>query len=475
MTFATSLRVAKMDRKNPFLLLRYGFQEKRLQSLPYIQRFSSGSIFSLGRPAQLGDRPESVNPPEFNLPAGKQGIKQDQDRVLIGESPLGLNPSPKFLVHCLDQVGRPQGLPLGFGKTIEGQKLFSRFFQAGDDPGTDLFPFLDELLISLRGFRSILGIDDLVVVFLDLLPDMFGRMNQEIPKLMHRTTLDRDLWPSLGQGPPQARVAVNNHQFRILQPSTHQIFHHHLPGSRRLLGEQMQIHQNLFPGPLDPHHRMHRNPNDLLGQPHLQSQSIQVKINQVFFGQRAFSPIGKDLLQPPDDPRNRALGKRGILQQGRKRPLNPPGIGPREINPQNRRIHPRRPTLIPRNDPAFPLSAGPALAKKTSPRHHQTDFSHANRKLPALTPVPIPPPGFTPLMTASSQSLLQLLSYDHLDAFSNLRPNQISQDIPVKYLFPFLGFCNNFHIHRRSSFRFFSAREIRTEIFSLTHRKDTPI
>src|ERR1700693_5820337 len=143
------------------------------------------------------------------------------------------------------------------------------------------------------------------------------------------------------------------------------------PARDALLPRQAKVQNHTAAVLANTHRDQHWNSRPPLAQPHPRIPAVKKEIDHLLSRQIPTPPRLEVLRQPPHQPRHRILRQRSSPKQRRQRSLDPPRVGPRQIQPQNRLVHTSRPSLISRQNLAAPLLCCFPL-EDPRPRHRKT-------------------------------------------------------------------------------------------------------
>ena len=112
--------------------------------------------------------------------------------------------------------------------------MLAGFFEAGRDRLALDVPLVEECLAFLRDGRSIGGVDHVLIISRDLFGEFLRRMRDQVPELVHRTVLDRQIRPQRCERLLQSGRAVDNGKLGFAQTALGQIIQYGSPRSLAL-------------------------------------------------------------------------------------------------------------------------------------------------------------------------------------------------------------------------------------------------
>ncbi|HXV77489.1 MAG TPA: hypothetical protein VD788_14335, partial [Candidatus Polarisedimenticolaceae bacterium] len=143
-------------------------------------------------------------------------------------------------------------------------------------------------------------------------------------------------------------------------------------------------------------------------------ETIQVQDRVPLGRQVPLVPALEQRLQTRDDPRDRALRQVLSTQQRLERLANAPGVGTREVAPQDRLIDGLGPAGVARQQLAAKLGRPASLADPTT-RDSNLARADLGGHQPALHTVAVAAPTFAALVALASEGLGELFLEHHLD------------------------------------------------------------
>src|SRR2546427_7560831 len=155
-------------------------------------------------------------------------------------------------MKALDAVRRAPTLPLAPGVAEEGEQLGPSLLQTLGRPRAALVPLLEEGRVRAPRGATLLGEDDRVVVVAQLVMQSPRGMRQQVPELVHGTSLDRRRRPRPFDGGPQPLAAVEDAELGRAHAPGRQVLADRRPGVGALAPAERQMHQDLLTTPLHP-------------------------------------------------------------------------------------------------------------------------------------------------------------------------------------------------------------------------------
>ena len=131
------------------------------------------------------------------------------------------------------------------------------------------------------------------------------RFALKVPELVHATPLHGRPRPDLPDGPPQPGVALDDNQYRRLQPARDETVETALPRRERLARAEIEGEELLAAVGHNADHAQDGHARNLSTATHAQGKGIEVEVDDVDVGKRAFPP--SLVLRRGDDARHRAL------------------------------------------------------------------------------------------------------------------------------------------------------------------------
>src|SRR6266542_4229600 len=324
-----------------------------------------------------------------DLPAAQETEEEQEHRVLTRQRSLGLRSPAELLVDPLERVGRAQRLPLRGRVTQEREELVTGLVEARDHGLAAKLPLPHESDAGLLHRRAILTVDHPPVVLGELLPQVRGRLREQVPQLVIRAALDVDLGPGRPQSRLEPGIPIDHRDPRQSNATLDQRVDDLRPRCLAILAGDPQIEYHSPPVLTGPERHQHGYAHPLLSDSHPRIPAVQEQVDDLLLREIPPRPGLEVSAQPADQPRDRVLRQRRPTQQRRQRPSHSPRVRPRQVDSEQRLVDSLGAPLVTPHYLASPLAALPVSIGHASARHRERRRSEARRKRPLSRPVSV--------------------------------------------------------------------------------------